>query len=116
MTKISNWLFTILCYLPYLYLTIYYSYILRAIIKIGRIPTYNNPDPKELGFNVHRNIVYKSFDIIVYTFGVFLLLLLAAYFLKKLRVKKIHFRLMCIGIVLFILDLLLNPFNEWFLD
>lgn len=116
MFKLINRIMILLCYLPYLYLLTYYSYVVRAIIKLRRIPTYDNPDPKELGFSTHRYIIYKLADIVIYGLCLFILLLLITLFLKKFTIRKMHWKLLLIGIIIFILIFFIDPFMVWFAD
>ena len=90
MFKWVNRLLILLCYFPYIYFLIYYSYVARAIIKLGRVPTPENPDPKALGFTTHRELIYRSADIVVVALGLFILLFLIMSYLKKITVRKIH--------------------------
>lgn len=41
----------------------FYSYVVRAINKLGLVPSYNNPDPSELGFDSHRELINFTFEI-----------------------------------------------------
>ena len=116
MYKVINKAMTAVCYLPYVYLIFFYSFVIRAILKTGRIPTYNNPDPKELQFGLHREWVYRTFDLVVYGLAVFSILFLVARFSKNLTVKKTHLIFLIVGIVIILFHLLIDPFEEWFLD
>jgi mannose/fructose/N-acetylgalactosamine-specific phosphotransferase system component IID len=116
MFRVINKAMTLLCYLPYVYLVLFYSFVVRAIIKIGKIPSYNNPDPKDLKFNVHREVIYKVFDWLVYGLIVFAILFLITIVAKKFTVKKIHLILLIIGVVGILLHLFIDPFDTWFLD
>lgn len=111
-----NLCIVLLCYLPYVYLITFYSFVIRAVIKLGEVPTYDNPDPKELGFDVHREMVNKTFDWVVY--GLILLVILVAIVLisKKFTVKKVHRTIFFAGFIIVILHLFIDPFNVWFLD
>jgi hypothetical protein len=106
----------LLCYLPYVYLALFYSFVIRAIIKIGKIPTHNNPDPKDLKFDVHREIIYRAFDWLVYGLILFAVLFLISIIAKKFNVKKTHLVLLIIGVTGILLHLFLDPFDTWFLD
>jgi hypothetical protein len=90
--------------------------VVRAVVKIGRIPTYNNPDPKDLNFTTHREIIYKVFDWLVYGLIFFVVLFLISISAKKIAVKKIHLILLMIGVVAVLFHLFLDPFDTWFLD
>ena len=116
MPQVINFLLLLLCYIPYLDIIVYYSYVIRAIIKLGRIPSYDNPDPKTLGFTTHRDLVYTMDDIVVYGLGSFVLLWLIARALKQLTLPKIHLKMYLIGIGIFVLYLVADPFMTWFAD
>jgi hypothetical protein len=105
-----------MCYLPYLYLVVFYSYVIRAIITLGRIPTPDNPDPKWLGFDKHRQFVYDSLTIFLITTGVTLILFLILYLRKRMSINKTHLTIFWIGVIGTIVDNIVNPFNAWFLD
>lgn len=115
-SMLSNRLLLLLCFLPFVHPLIYYSFVVRAIIKIGRIPSWNDPDPKELGFTTHRDLVYNSADIVAYGICVFVLLYFILSWLKKLTVSKMHLKLFLIGISIFIFSLVVDPFMAWFAD
>lgn len=116
MPRVINFLILLLCYIPYLDIFVYYSYVVRAIIKLGRIPSYDNPDPKALGFTIHRYLVYTMSDIVMYGFGAIVLLWLIARGLKQLTLPKIHLKIYLIGIGIFVLYLIADPFMTWFAD
>ena len=48
-------------YYPIIDLSLIYSFSLRAMIKLGRFPKYNDPDPKDLGFDEHYDFVYSNY-------------------------------------------------------
>jgi hypothetical protein len=116
MITIVNKIISILCYLPYLYLSLFYTYVLRAVIKLGRLPSYDNPDPKELGFDHHREIIYKTFDYSVYSIGIGVMLLILLRLAGKLDVNKIHLIMFSVGVIAVMLHLFADPFDEWFVD
>lgn len=116
MFKNANRALILLGYLPLAYLIVYYSYVLRAIIKIGRIPRYGNPDPKALGFDTHRWLVYFLFDVVAIGVLIYAVLLCFILYRKKFSVAKGHLILFIIGIVIFCLAIFIDPFDEWFLD
>ena len=47
----------ILSYSPYVYVCALYSFVIRATIKLGYIPYYNNPDPQTLNFHTHQALL-----------------------------------------------------------
>src|SRR5688572_22322444 len=115
MFKWNNRIIFFLCYLPYLHLLLYYAFIVRAIIKVGAIPSYGNPDPKELGFTTHRELVYRSADVVAVGICLLLIMYLITYFWDKINVRRVHLRAGLIGAGLFVFTLF-GPFAEWFAD
>ena len=114
--KIINAIVIVFCYLPYTYLLLFYSYIIRASIELGRMPTYENPDPKQLGFDLHRQSVYDSFEVVFYSAFITGLSMGGLYLSGKLNIKKIHITIFVIGVAWCFVDVIVNPFNQWFLD
>lgn len=112
MFRVINNTMTLLCYLPIVYLVLYCSFIVRAIIKIGKIPSYNNPDPKDLKFDLHRELIYEFFDWVVYGLILFAVLFLITIIAKKFKVKKVHLIILMIGVF----GVFLHLFDTWFAD
>ena len=116
MVQITNRMIIFLCYLPYLYILAFYSYVFRAIIKLGKVLGYNEPDPKELGFTIHRKIIFGLFDIVVYGLMLLTIALVVNLIFKKLTVRKQHVMLLIAGVCFIVLHLLCDPFDKWFMD
>ena len=116
MFNLINVAIKILCYIPFVYLISFYTFVFRSFLKIGRLPSYGNPDPKELGFTLHRAIIYTIFDLVIYGIMIFLVLIAITLITKKFAVKKFHLISFFIGITLIILHLFCDPLDTWFLD
>lgn len=116
MLQIINKTIAVSCYLPYLYLMLYYSFVVRAIMKLGKIPFYNNPDPKMLGFNIHRELIYRTFDFIAIGIIANLILIGITLVLKRFTLKRKHWLFFLAGILLIFYFLSVDPFAEWFAD
>jgi hypothetical protein len=43
---------------PFIWLAIFYSFVIRAALMLERWPSYNNPDPKRLGFALHHGFLW----------------------------------------------------------
>src|SRR3954462_15883742 len=104
------------CYFPFLHLIIFYTYVLRAIVELGRIPSYDNPDPKKLGFSVHRDLVYCSSNLPIISIVVIFLFKVFLSDEKFRQIKRIHIVLFVIGFLSIIVHIFFDPLNEWFLD
>lgn len=79
-----------MCYITYLYLVVFYSFVIRATIKLGRIPTPDNPDPKVLGYTVHREFVNTSLAITIYGIALLILLVVIAILGKQIKNQSVH--------------------------
>ena len=112
MKKIFAYIYYFICVVPLLYVMIFYSYVLRAYLKLGYLPTYNNPDPKELGFIIHRKLIYLTSDVIIV--GLFVWLILST--IKKFKYQRWSYILYGLGTMIFVYILAIDPFMEWFAD
>jgi hypothetical protein len=84
------------------------SYGLRAALVLGYWPQYDQPDPKELGFIIHHQIVDCAFNVAFHSTLIWILLrfTLGAYFSEdELRRNTIAF-LTTVGICVafFVID------------
>ena len=113
--EILNSIIIILIFLEYLYLITFYSFVIRTRIALSRWPSYENPDPKLLDFDIHREIVADSFTYSSISI-IFLLLFFIISLLFKIKIKLIYLLLYLFGIFLNAYNLLLDPFFEWFID
>jgi hypothetical protein len=43
---------------PAVALTCFYSFVIRSRLELGHWPTYDHPDPKLLGFELHYSLVW----------------------------------------------------------
>ena len=118
--RVLDWVFWGLSGLPLLCLCIWLSFPIRARIVLGHWPSYNYPDPKTLGFDIHHGIVYLTLFSFFYSFLVFPLVCLIHW--HRLGDPEtphwlgvIGFLItFCVGLFLFQAD----PwgFGEWFAD
>jgi hypothetical protein len=45
---------------PLIWLLLFIAFVGRASLELGYLPSYDNPDPKELGYQVHRYLVWLA--------------------------------------------------------
>ena len=109
--------FTVLFYLPILHLIFFYSFLIRAIIKLGYFPTYENPDPNELGFEIHQKLTCDSANLI-YLSMCAILIYVIHYLIKRKVIFDIQRQHLSICIVLLTLVIVtyLSDFFTWFVD
>lgn len=115
--RLIKWVYILLIMYPIIFVLIFYAFFLRAWIKLGYPPRYNQPDPKTLGFEVHRNLVYLSGELLPYSL---LALILACVYLliTKKKFLGIRYRFLLISVAGFMLLFftLLTSIAEWFAD
>jgi hypothetical protein len=46
---------------PLLLLIIFFAYVFRARLVLGHWPSYNNPDPKQLGWCIQHSFLQLGF-------------------------------------------------------
>ena len=98
-------------------LLLFYSFVLRATIALGRFPEYNNPDPKDLGFTQHYNVVYE-YDLLLIPYSVLIVLAYALIcYIKKENILQISIKHFIMYAIFFILEIItLFTFGGWFID
>jgi len=115
--KITKRIFITALYIQLLPLVTLYSFFVRAIITLGRVPSYNNPDPKELGFRYHYQLVYDVSDLTL--LSVCALLIAGIYYLivskSIFNIRQEHF-VISVGLLLIHIVTLFHPIMEWFVD
>ena len=117
MEKLGKTIIVIILYLPLLNLLVLYSFFLRAVIKLGKVPFYNNPDPGELGFSLHAKIAWQTSNLIPLT--ILAWAVSAIYFLVKRQsifgIIKKHF---IISFILLLIEALTltSSMMTWFWD
>lgn len=112
MKKIISYIYYFTCVLPIIYIVMFYSYVLRAYLKLGYLPGYNNPDPKELGFVMQRKLIYFISDAVIIGLLVWLVLSIV----NKFKYPRWSYVLYGIGMAFFVYILALAPLMEWFAD
>lgn len=99
-------------------LLLFYSFVLRAWIKLGYVPYYNNPDPQDLGFDKHYKVAfYWSGEPLPYCWGILLVYGIICLIKRRnfLQINKWHF--IAFGLLTFIeVITAFSPLFEWFVD
>jgi hypothetical protein len=116
--KLLNSFQRTLSYTPLAWLLLFTSYVVRAYIKLGRLPKYNNPDPKYLDFEVHHGFVLY-FLIATYLFAfIWVPLTIVLYFINKKNVYKIDVVFYVVFYLIFINIGRIDPWGliTWFGD
>lgn len=113
--KIFNSILIILIFVEYLYIMVFYSFVIRARIVLSRWPNYENPDPKLLHFETHREFVADSFTYSLISAICILLIFIIAKFLK-ISISKNYWILYLLGICIILYNLFIDPFFVWFAD
>jgi len=113
--KLLKYIHTVLCYFPWLFIIAFYSFVLRAMLKLGHAPTYGYADPKSLGFNMHHSLVYILLFIVLSEFLYGLLFIMWSW--KKGRLYKINALVFLAGIIAIIAMFTFDRGNiGWFAD
>lgn len=109
----KKYILLLFLYYPWLDLLLFYSFVLRAFIMIGEIPSYNNPDPNSLGMETHQMLIYSSGDIL----PISLMVLIFCFFNRKRMnyFSNKHFLISFISFILVVLTFI-SPLSTWFAD
>lgn len=57
--------YRLLSYLPFSWFLLFALFVFRAYITLGRLPSYDRPDPKYLGFDLHHGILFFNLFIVL---------------------------------------------------
>jgi len=108
-------IYWVVCYLPWLYIIAFYSYVLRAIIRLNYVPSFDNPDPKVLGFYFHHALIYLLWEFSMWAVVAWGILRLVMYFME-IKVSKRETKVFTIAVIVFIYNIIIDPFMTWFVD
>lgn len=116
MKKIIDYLLKLLSIIPIMWILVFFSYVLRVSISIGRIPSYNNPQSGN--FTSHFKFLNIFFEIVGYGFFVFIILIIIYRFYFKLFFQKMYIYLWLIGYILIFALFILDPLGliKWWVD
>jgi hypothetical protein len=106
-----------LSYVPLLWVAVFVSFVLRAWFALGRLPYPYQPDPKDLGFDFHMQLVHFGFLATVASILIFLALMLIQR-RQSGQFDQVSLRIQLLGILVVGVIVFVDPgrFLEWFMD
>lgn len=109
----------LLCLVPISWVALFFSFVLRARHALGRWPSYDHPDPKQLGFGWHHLIIWLTINLVLASFclaPVFLVIGIAR--LRSRFHQWVSLSLFVLGVILILVILFVDPggFLDWFAD
>lgn len=111
--------FKLVGYIPLFYLLSYFTFIIRARIKIGYYPYYDHPDPKNLNFNLHLGLIWILLFLSILSFPYVYVIIYRIYrFKENTKCDIVNSIIYVISFALIIYNFIYDPFgfNEWFID
>ena len=100
-------------------LLLFYSFVLRARVALGRWPSVYNPDPKDLG-SLHHLVVFYSVLAALLSVPLLFVVAVVAWYRQPRMGWQFGFAfVLCIGVLVGSMYLYrLDPggFSEWFID
>lgn len=108
----------IFSYLPICWLLLFLTFLVRAYFQIGHWPSYDNPDPKDLGFDLHYGLVFFGFVLAILSPFIWIPLSFILFFIKGNRKILINVIAYVAGYILMIglLRFQNDRFFEWLSD
>ena len=103
-------------FFPVLVIVFFYVFVLRARLHLGRWPSPYQPDPKDLGFDLHDAAIACGFvSVVPVAIGTLLLLIKLKLSGRMVRGKALAYS---VCLALLILWGWIDPGNfvEWYLD
>ena len=97
---------------------LFISFVAKATLKLGQLPSFDNPDPGKLGFHKFYHFVFYSFDWAIIAGVIWILLLVISRFFGLYKLDKFFFFLGMLGIILHLTSTIVDPFGLelWFFD
>ena len=100
-------------------LLLFYSFVLRARVALGRWPSVYNPDPKDLGF-LHYLVVFYSLLAALLSVPLLIVVALVAWYRQPKMGWQLGFAFaFCVGVLvgsMYLYRLDPGAFSEWFMD
>ena len=113
--KLMKLVWRSLWYVPILFCFSFWTFFLRASFSLGRTPTYDQPDPKELGFSVHHVITWELFFAVELSFLICITSVLVRIFWKRMPIHKTDVLFFIGGMLLFLMTMNSSAM-DWFAD
>lgn len=106
----------LLAWFPLVWLLSLYLLALRAASVLNRLPTYSNPDPKNLPFDIHYSLTF--FGLLGALYAIVLFPVVATMSIKVLPVKRHLWIAYVIGAIAVAIQLYYDPYGliNWLLD
>ena len=104
---------------PLASVALFYSYVVRARVALGRWPLPYRPDPKDLGFDLHRGLVAAGIDVVFAAAVPTALFAVVVYFMPSQRRRVWAFAVLYLVLLAaWFLLLWTDPgrFVEWYFD
>lgn len=116
MKKITDFLFKLLSVIPFIWLLIFFSYVLRVSISIGRMPIYDNPQSGNYSF--HFKFLNIFFEIVGLSFFAYLIILIIYRIYFKHSFEKKYIYLWLIGYSIIFILFVFDPYGliKWWVD
>lgn len=115
-TSITKKLRVYLSLFPLSWIFLFYLFVLRAFIKLGKMPAYNLPDPKDLGYGIHHTLLFFTLPLVM---GAMLLYPAVLFFSRRAYPPAAtELCLFISGVLLFMIQLIFDPLRlqNWFID
>lgn len=97
------------------YLIVFYTLVIRATLKIRHLPTYDNPDPKTLGFETHIEAIDLFFTLALISSALGVITLLLSY-ISGLNINRAIKSTFVAVLICWVFHLFYDPFFVWFAD
>lgn len=105
-------LVTALSYFPAFMLILYGSFVFRSYLYLNGLPTFSDPDPKDLGFDLHHDVIW-GLTLVFAPMAIVAWLFLSYKYPVSLMHKVIFVSSICLSLVF---TLVFHELINWFLD
>jgi len=112
----NSHLFKIISFIPIIWISSLYLFVITCIIELGHFPTPSINDPKEIGLSFLYTLIGIGMFALIFGSILWLINLSIAIYLK--RVSKKHLIIFSIGIVICLIQIFYDPGQliYWYMD
>lgn len=116
--SLTKFIHTIISFIPLGVYILFLSFVVNASLILGHLPSYDNPDPRSLGFRKFYYFVFCSFDWAIIASLLWILLLVISNIYNLYKLNRLVFFIGVLGIVLHFISLIIDPLGLelWFFD
>lgn len=105
-------------YFPVAWFVLFILFILRVYFKIGFFPSYNKPDPEQIGFVLHYGLLFFNYYLVIFWLIVWVPITIILLIKNRSDVSSLETILFVVSYIVFFFFPRIDPLGlaTWFFD